>query len=57
MLKGSKLFRDCTNMSIKELVARFTSKIMAQLGKEKLSGNISEEQMTGLEEFLKSQKL
>ena len=57
MLKGSKLFRDCTNMSIKELVARFTSKIMSQLGKEKMTGNISEEQMSGLEEFLKNQKL
>jgi len=56
-LKGSKLFRDCTNLSMKDLIARFTSKIMAQMGKEKMSGNISEEQMNGLEEFLKSQKL
>ena len=44
-------------MSIKELIGKFTSRIMAQIGKEKATGNISEEQMQGLEEFLKGQKL
>lgn len=57
LLKGSKLFRDCTNMSIKDLIAKFTAKVMSQMGKEKLSGNITEDQMNSLEEFLKSQKL
>lgn len=56
-LKKSKLFKDCTSISIKELIGRFTSRIMAQVGKEKATGNISEDQMKGLEEFLKNQKL
>jgi hypothetical protein len=56
-LKKSKLFRDCTSISIKELIGKFTSRIMAQVGKEKATGNISEDQMKGLEEFLKNQKL
>ena len=30
---------------------------MAQLGKDKATGNISEDQMKGLEEFLKNQKI
>ena len=30
---------------------------MSQLGKDKATGNISEDQMKSLEEFLKSQKL
>jgi hypothetical protein len=56
-LKKSKLFRDCTSISIKELIGKFTSRIMAQIGKEKATGNVTEDQMKGLEEFLKNQKL
>jgi len=56
-LKKSKLFKDCTSVSIKELIGKFTSRIMAQVSKEKATGNVTEDQMKGLEEFLKNQKL
>jgi hypothetical protein len=56
-LKHSKLFKDGTTISIKEIISKFTSRIMSQLGKDKANGNISEDQMKSLEEFLKNQKI
>jgi len=56
-LKKSKLYKDGTSISIKDLLAKFTSRLMSQLGKDKAMGNISEDQMKGLEEFLKNQKI
>lgn len=56
-LKHSKLFKDGTSISIKEIISKFTSRIMSQLGKDKANGNISEDQMKSLEEFLKNQKI
>ena len=56
-LKSSKLFKDGSTISIKEIVARFTSRIMAQVGVQRATGNLSQEQLTGLEEFLKNQKI
>ena len=56
-LKKSKLYKDGTSISIKDLLAKFTSRLMSQLGKDKATGNISEDQMKGLEEFLKNQKI
>ena len=56
-LKHSKLFKDGTTISVKEIISKFTSRIMSQLGKDKANGNISEDQMKSLEEFLKNQKI
>jgi DNA-binding MarR family transcriptional regulator len=56
-LKNSKLFKDGSTISIKEIIARFTSRIMSQVGIQKATGNLSQEQLTGLEEFLKNQKI
>ena len=56
-LKNSKLFKDGSTISIKEIIAKFTSRIMSQIGKDKANGNLSEDQMAGLEEFLKNQKI
>ena len=56
-LKHSKLFKDGTTISVKEIITKFTSRIMSQLGKDKANGNISEDQMKSLEEFLKNQKI
>ena len=56
-LKKSKLYKDGTTISIKDLLSKFTSRLMSQLGKDKATGNISEDQMKGLEEFLKNQKI
>ena len=56
-LKKSKLYKDGTTISVKDLLAKFTSRLMSQLGKDKATGNISEDQMKGLEEFLKNQKI
>ena len=56
-LKSSKLFKDGSTISIKEIVARFTSRIMSQIGLQKATGNLSQEQLTGLEDFLKNQKI
>jgi hypothetical protein len=56
-LKKSKLFKDGSSLSVKELLAKFTSRLMTQLGRDKATGNITEDQMNGLEEFLKNQKL
>jgi hypothetical protein len=56
-LKSSKLFKDGSTISIKEIVARFTSRIMSQVGIQKATGNLSQEQLTGLEQFLKNQKI
>jgi uncharacterized coiled-coil protein SlyX len=56
-LKMSKLFKDGSTISVKEIIARFTSRIMAQVGLQKATGNLSQEQLTGLEDFLKNQKI
>jgi len=56
-LKNSKLFKDGSTISIKEIISRFTSRIMSQIGVEKAQGNLSTEQLSGLEEFLKNQKI
>ena len=56
-LKNSKLFKDGSTISIKEVISRLTSKIMTQLGKDKAHGNISPDQMSDIEEFLKNQKI
>jgi hypothetical protein len=56
-LKSSKLFKDGSTISIKEIVARFTSRIMSQIGLQKATGNLSQEQLSGLEDFLKNQKI
>jgi len=68
-LKNSKLYADGSTISVKEIVSRFTSRLMSQMGGgipglgaltgggAKPGGNFSQEQLTGLEEFLKNQKL
>jgi len=56
-LKNSKLFRDGSTISVKEIIAKFTSRIMSQIGMDKANGNISEDQMKSLEEFLQNQKI
>jgi len=56
-LKNSKLFKDGSTISVKEIISRFTSRIMTQVGLQKATGNLSQDQLTGLEEFLKSQKI
>jgi len=56
-LTKSKLFKDGRTISIKELLAKFTSKLMSQIGMDKATGNISEDQMKSLEEFLKNQTI
>lgn len=56
-LKKSKLFRDGSTISIKEIISKFTSRIMSQLGKDKANGNLSEDQMKSLEEFMRNQKI
>ena len=56
-LRHSKLFKDGSTISVKEIISRFTSRIMSQIGKEKATGNLSEDQMKSLEEFLKNQKI
>jgi len=56
-LRHSKLFKDGSTISVKEIISRFTSRIMSQIGREKATGNLSEDQMKSLEEFLKNQKI
>ena len=56
-LKKSKLYKDGSTISIKELIGRFTSRMMSQIGKDKAKGNITDEQMKSLESFLQNQKL
>jgi len=56
-LKRSKLYKDGSTISIKELMGRFTSRMMSQIGKDRAKGNISDEQMKSLESFLENQKL
>jgi len=56
-LKKSKLFKDGSTISIKDIISKFTSRIMSQIGKDKANGNLSEDQMKSLEEFLKNQKI
>jgi hypothetical protein len=56
-LKKSKLYKDGTTISIKDLIGRFTSRMMSQIGKDKAKGNITDEQMKSLESFLQNQKL
>jgi len=56
-LKHSKLFKDGSTISIKEIIGKFTSRIMSQIGKDKAAGNLSQDQMNSLEEFLKNQKI
>ena len=56
-LRHSKLFKDGSTISIKDIISKFTSRIMSQIGRDKASGNLSEDQMKGLEEFLKNQKI
>jgi hypothetical protein len=56
-LKKSKLYKDGTTISIKDLISRFTSRMMSQIGKDKAKGNITDEQMKSLESFLQNQKL
>ena len=56
-LKHSKLFKDGSTISVKDIIAKFTSRIMSQIGRDKANGNLSEDQMKGLEEFLKNQKI
>lgn len=56
-LKKSKLYKDGSTISVKELIGRFTSRMMSQIGKDKAKGNITDEQMKSLESFLQNQKL
>lgn len=56
-LKNSKLFKDGSTISVKDIISKFTSRLMSQIGRDKANGNISEDQMKSLEEFLKNQKL
>jgi len=56
-LKKSKLYKDGSTISVKELISKFTSRMMSQIGKDKAKGNISDEQMKSLESFLQNQKL
>jgi hypothetical protein len=56
-LMKSKLYKDGTTISVKELIGRFTSRMMSQIGKDKAKGNITDEQMKSLESFLQNQKL
>jgi len=56
-LKNSRLFKDSSTISIKEIISRFTSRIMSQIGVEKAQGNLTSEQLSGLEDFLKNQKI
>lgn len=56
-LRNSKLFKDGSTISIRDIISKFTSRIMSQIGKDKANGNLSEDQMKGLEEFLKNQKI
>ncbi len=56
-LKKSKLYKDCSTIQIKDLMNKFMSRLMTQMGKDKANGTVSEEQMKNLEEFLKNQKI
>jgi hypothetical protein len=56
-LKKSKLYKDGSTISVKELITKFTSRMMSQIGRDKAKGNISDEQMKSLESFLQNQKL
>jgi hypothetical protein len=56
-LRNSKLFKDGSTVSIRDIISKFTSRIMSQIGRDKASGNLSDDQMKGLEEFLKNQKI
>ena len=56
-LRHSKLFKDGSTISIKDIISKFTSRIMSQIGKDRANGNLSEDQMKGLEDFLKNQKI
>ena len=56
-LKKSKLYKDGSTISVKELIGRFTSRMMSQIGKDKAKGNITDDQMKSLESFLQNQKL
>ena len=56
-LKASKLFKDGSTISVKDLINKFTSRIMSQIGREKAVGSISDEQMKSLEDFLQNQKI
>ena len=52
-----KLYKDGSTISVKELIGRFTSRMMSQIGKDKAKGNITDDQMKSLESFLQNQKL
>jgi hypothetical protein len=56
-LRHSKLFKDGSTISIKDIISKFTSRIMSQIGRDKANGNLSDDQMKSLEEFLKNQKI
>ena len=56
-LRNSKLFKDGSTVSVKDIISKFTSRIMSQIGRDKANGSISDDQMKSLEEFLKNQKL
>jgi len=56
-LKSSKLYKDGSTISVKDIISKFTSRIMSQIGRDKANGNLSEDQMKSLEEFLKNQKI
>jgi hypothetical protein len=56
-LMKSKLYKDGSTLSVKELISRFTARMMSQLGKDRATGNITDEQMKGLEDFLRNQKI
>lgn len=56
-LRNSKLFKDGSTISIRDIISKFTSRIMSQIGRDKANGNLSEDQMKSLEEFLKNQKI
>jgi hypothetical protein len=56
-LTRSKLYKDGSTLSVKELISRFTARMMSQLGKDRATGNITDEQMKGLEDFLRNQKI
>jgi hypothetical protein len=56
-LKNSKLFKDGSTISVRDIITKFTSRIMSQIGKDRATGNISDDQMKSLEDFLKNQKI
>jgi len=56
-LKQSKLYKDGSTISIRDIISKFTSRIMSQIGRDKAAGNLNEDQMKSLEDFLKNQKI